>query len=215
VRQDAEAALANELAVFCESAGIDYFKASDLMDTEKSFYPSISVDEKLNEAYLLNEYAENLNVKLRLLALSRQINEDMVKHAVTLTQEGLRSCGKSLRRSRVAVLGTAVLQTATDEFIKSIILKGAKVSLYDPTSKTEAYDDTPVLKKSLNETVEGADCIVVFIGQEQFKRVNVKKLKTLMKNPAVFVDLVGLMQPEGIQTEGFIYCGLGRGLGKQ
>jgi UDPglucose 6-dehydrogenase len=94
-------------------------------------------------------------------------------------------------------------------------MKGAKVTLYDPSSKTEAYDATPVLKKSLNETVEGTDCLVILTGQDQFKRLNIKKLRTLMKSPAVLVDLVGLAEPEKIETEGFIYCGLGRGFDKQ
>ncbi|MBE3116724.1 hypothetical protein IMZ68_05910, partial [Candidatus Bathyarchaeota archaeon] len=215
-KQDINSALANELAMFCESAGKDYFNVLQLIDGGRwSFYPTISEAANKNETYLLNETTENLNVKLRLPALSRQINEDMVKHAVTLTQNVLHSCGKALRRARVAVLGTANSQTATEEFIKSITMKGAKVSLYDPLFRTEPYDTTPVLKKSLNETVEGTDCIVILTGQDQFKRLNIKKLRSLMKSPAVLVDLVGLIEPEKIEKEGFIYCGLGRGIDKQ
>jgi len=215
-KQDINSALANELAMFCESAGKDYFNVLQLIDGGRwSFCPTISEEANKNETYLLNETTENLNVKLRLPALSRQINEYMVKHAVTLTQNALHSCGKALRRARVAVLGTANSQTATEEFIKSITMKGAKVSLYDPLCRTEPYDTTPVLKKSLNETVEGTDCIVILTGQDQFKRLNIKKLRSLMKSPAVLVDLVGLIEPEKIEKEGFIYCGLGRGIGKQ
>jgi UDP-N-acetyl-D-mannosaminuronic acid dehydrogenase len=113
VRQDANLALANELAVFCESAGIDYFKTLKLVDAyEKSFSPTIEADEdSRNEAYLLIENAEALNVKLRLPALARKINEDMVRHAVNLTKDALRSCGKTLRRARVALLGSAKTET--------------------------------------------------------------------------------------------------------
>ena len=42
------------------------------------------------------------------------------------------SCGKTLRRARVAVLGTANQNTATEAFIKSATVKGAKITLYDP-----------------------------------------------------------------------------------
>ena len=104
----------------------------------ESFWPTTVEEENKNEAYLLLESAENLNAKLRLPALARQINEDMVKHAVNLTQDALRSCGKTLRRARVAVLGTVNQSTATSVFVKMLELKGAKVSLYDPSSKREA-----------------------------------------------------------------------------
>jgi nucleotide sugar dehydrogenase len=215
-QHDANMALANELAVFCENAGMDYFKVQKLISTsDSSFCPTIAEEENRKETCLLIESAENLNVKLRLPMLSRQINQDMVKHAINLTQEALRSCDKSLRRSKVAVLGSANQNTATEQYIKSATTKGAKISLYDPLlSKNEAVDSTPILKRSLSETVEGTDCLVVLTGQDQFKRLNLKKLRTVMKNPAVLVDLIGFADPEKVQAEGFIYRGIGRGIDK-
>jgi UDPglucose 6-dehydrogenase len=167
-------------------------------------------EENKDEVYLLLDSAENLNAKLRLPTLARQINEDMVKHAVNLTQEALRGCGKTLRRARITVLGTANPTTATGFFVKMLEQKGAKVTLYDPAGKKELQDSW-VVKTSLNEAVEGADCIVVSSGQEQFNQLNLKKLKALMKTPSVIVDLVGKFEPKQVTTEGFIYCGLGRG----
>ena len=213
-KQDANIALANELAVFCENANIDYFEVLKLLDlNEPSFWPTIVEEENKNEAYLLLDSAENLNVKLRLPALARQINEDMVKHAVNLTQEALRSCGKTLRRARVAVLGAANPTTATGVFVKMIEQRGAKASLYDPTAKKEPLDSR-VVKTSLNEAVEGADCIVILTGQEQFNHLNLKKLKALMKTTSVIVDLIGIFEPKKVETEGFIFFGLGRGTDK-
>jgi UDPglucose 6-dehydrogenase len=71
-----------------------------------------------------------------------------------------------------------------------------------------------VLKRSLNETVEASDCLVILTGQEQFKRLNLKKLHAVMKSPAVLVDLIGVADPRKIEAEGFIYRGLGRGVDK-
>ncbi len=210
---DASMALANELAVFCENAGMDYFKVQKLIENGNSFCPTIAEEENRKETYLLIESAENLNVKLRLPLLSRQINEEMVKHAINLTQEALRGCDKSLRRAKVAVIGTANQNTATEEYIKSATTKGAKITLFDPLlAKNETLgDSTPILKKSLNETVEGADCLVILTGQDQFARLNLKKLRTVMKSPAVLVDLIGVAEPEKVEAEGFIYRGIGRG----
>ncbi len=64
-----------------------------------------------------------------------------------------------------------------------IELKGAKASLYDPISKM-GPQEWRIVKTNLNEAVEGADCIVVLTGQEQFKNLNLKKLKALMKTPS-------------------------------
>ena len=214
-KQDANRALANELSVFCENANIDYFKVLKLLDLkDPSFWPTIVEEENRNEAYLLLDGAENLNAKLRLPALARQINEDMVKHAVNLTQDALREAGKPLRRAKVAVLGTANPTTATGVFVKMIEQKGAKPTLYDPISKM-GPQEWRVVKTSLNEAVEGTDCIVILTGQEQFKNLNLKKLKALMKSPSVIVDLIGIFEPEKVEAEGFIYCGLGRGTDKK
>ncbi|MGA3058747.1 MAG: nucleotide sugar dehydrogenase [Candidatus Bathyarchaeia archaeon] len=210
-KQDANTALASELAVFCEGAKTDYFEILKLLEfNDPSFWPTTVEEENKDAAYLLLESAENLNVKLRLLTLARQINEDMVKHAVNLTQDALRRCGKTLRRARIAILGTANSSTAAVFFAKMLELKGAKASIYDPSSRREALD-SGVLKTSLNEAVEGSDCVVILTGEEQFKHLNLRKLKPLTKTPAAIVDLAGAFEPQKVETEGFIYLGFGRG----
>jgi UDP-N-acetyl-D-mannosaminuronic acid dehydrogenase len=209
-RKNTSRALANELAVFCETAKVDYFEVLKLLDVnDPSFWPTSVEEENKNEAYLLLESAENINAKLRLLVLSRQINEDMVKHAVNLAQDALRACNKTLRRARIAVLGT--VNQATGIFVKMLELKGAKVSLFDPLARRESLDLGVVKSRSLNESVEGTDCIVILTGEDQFKNLNLKKLKALTKTPAVIVDLAGAFEPKKVETEGFIYRGLGRG----
>jgi UDP-N-acetyl-D-mannosaminuronic acid dehydrogenase len=209
-KKDVDMALANELATFCENANVDYFEVLKLLaPNDPGFMAAIAECENKNEAYILLESAENLNAKLRLATLARQINEDMVKHTVNLTQEALRCCDKTLRRAKVAVCGLAN-QSATEVFVKHLEQKGAKVRIYDPTAKKET--DTAV-KNSFNEAVEASDCIVILSSQERFNNINLKKLKPLMKSPPVLVDLVGKFDPYEVRTEGFIYCGLGRGTG--
>jgi UDP-glucose 6-dehydrogenase len=97
-------------------------------------------------------------------------------------------------------------------FLKLLQAKGAKVSLYDPASKSDAFD-LGVVKSSLNEALEGVDGIVILTEEEQFKHLNLRKLKALTKTPSVIVDLAGAFERKEVEAEGFIYRGLGRGIG--
>jgi UDP-N-acetyl-D-mannosaminuronic acid dehydrogenase len=211
-KQDANTALANELAVFCEVTNSDYFEVRKILDlNDKEFLPTAVEQESMDNAYFLLENADNINAKLRLSTLSRQINEDMIKHGMNLTQEALRGCGKTLRRARVAVLGNVNSENSTGVYIKLLTLKGAKISLYDPASKGESLESN-VVKSNLNEAVEGADCIVILSREQPFSSLNLKKIKPLTKAPSILVDLAGAYEPEKVKAEGFIYRGIGRGV---
>jgi UDP-N-acetyl-D-mannosaminuronic acid dehydrogenase len=217
-RRDMNAALTNELAILCEKAGVDYFETLKLLEgcRESSHVPAVAEEDGTDEAYFLIDTAENLDTKLRLPALARQINDGMVKHAVNLTQDILRSCGKTLRRARIAVLGTAEPKTTGDIFIETLEAKSAKINLYDPLFfKNEAADLPRMPKRSLNEAVEGSDCIILLTRHDQFKRLNFKNLRALMRTPAAIVDLAGVLEPQKVEKEGFIYRGLGRGTEKK
>ena len=74
VKNDVQAALANELAVFCEGAGVDFSEISQLAGAT-GLVPTIADEENREEVYFLLENAENLNEKLRFSALARQVND--------------------------------------------------------------------------------------------------------------------------------------------
>jgi UDPglucose 6-dehydrogenase len=180
------------------------------------YAPTIADEDNRTEVYLMLEGAENLNTKLRMLPLARQVNEDMVRHAVNLTQEALRSCGKPLRRARVALLGTIMPKTGTAEFVEMLEAKGSRITRFDPLgAEPEETEGNQTLKRTLNEAVEGTDCAVILTGQEQFKRLNLKKLRAVMKSPAALVDLAGIVEPCKVEEAGFTYRGLGRGVWKK
>ena len=214
-QKDANLALANELAVFCENAGIDYFETLKFIEAnEPHFKPTVEAQQDNgNKAYLLLESAENLNAKLRLPALARKINEDTIRHAVNLTQDALRNCGKSLRRARVAVLGAAEPKTTTMIFVNMLERKGAKVNLYDPLlPKNEIAKMARMFKRNLKDAVEGTDCIVIMAKKNRFRRLNPKKLRALMKMPAAIVDLTGIIDAQKLENKGFTYSRPGRGM---
>ncbi len=213
VKRDATMALGNELAILCENMNIDYTEALHLLKDSEKAEPSLIEEANRNETYLLLENAESLNVKLRLPVLARQINEEMIKHAANVTQEALRAGGGTIRRTKLALLGAESQSAAT--FAQLLEAKGAKITRFSPYFDCEANSNQTSPKKTLNEAVEGTNVIAIFSAQDQLGRLNLKKLRALMKPPAIIVDLVGAMEPQKVEAAGFIYRGLGRGGNKK
>ena len=218
-RRDANVALSNEFAMLCENAGKDYFETLEISDMgflERNYAPSVAEESWRDELYLLLENAENLNAKLRLTTVAIQVNESMVRHAVNLMQDALRSCGKTLRRARVTLLGKTKPITSGEDLTTMLEAKGAKISLYDPLlSRNDFSDMEPASKRNLSEAVEGSDCIVILSADSQLKRLNLKNLRAMVRAPTAIIDLAGIMEPEDVEKEGFIYRGLGRGSEKK
>jgi nucleotide sugar dehydrogenase len=222
-QRDVGVALANELAFFCEKIGVDFFEASELLTGSVNGFPgspALSNGKAQEEPYLLLADAENLNVRLRIPTAAREINEQMTKHATNLVKDALRGCGKTLRRSRVSLLGLsqtpnvrAPPKRIVRQIAQALITRGARIKLYDPySSENDSGDLKPNFKKNLIEALEGADCIVVLTGHDQFKRLNLNKLKLIMKMPSAIVDFEDIIDPGKVEKEGFIYRGLGRGV---
>ncbi|MCJ7424155.1 nucleotide sugar dehydrogenase [Candidatus Bathyarchaeota archaeon] len=223
VQRDTRAALANELALFCEKANIDYLEAQEFMNKNAScetLAPTIAVGSPQEEPYLLLENAENLNAKLRITLMARETNEEMVKHAVNLTRDALGHCGKTLKRSKISLLGVSQRlneknspRKVLKELARMLEARGAKLNLYDPhSSNNETTEMQHHLKGSLNEAVDGADCVLIVTKHDQFKRLNLRKLKIMMRSPSAIVDLEGVLDPHKVEKEGIIYRGLGRGV---
>jgi len=216
-------ALADEFALFCEKADIDYFKVQNLVKTSacSTFaQPTLTFEKNRTEPYILLDEAESLNAKLRFPKVAMEINKEILKHSFSLIREALRSCGKTLRKAKISLIGISrtpnmmdVSKSSVKNLAKMLETKGAKISLYDPyLTRDELTDLEYAFKKSLTEAVEGADCIAILTGHDQFKRLNLKKLKIIMRMPAAIVDFDGVMEPEKVEMEGFIYRGLGRGV---
>ena len=219
-RWNVNVALSNEFALFCEKAGIDYTEVDRLASADLTEAPLTLVNpDAQTEVYFLFENAEDLNMTLRILEAAAETNEEITSHVINLTRDALRNCGKTLRGARVTVLGVSgtpnmkdLPKRAVEELVKILESKGARVGLYDPfISADELLETQSYFKRTLNEALEGIDCIIISTGHDQFKRLNLKKLKAIMKTPAAIIDPEGIMEPDKIEKEGFTYRRLGRG----
>jgi len=226
LHQNASAALAGELAVLCEKLGIDCIEVYSLVGEPvfRSFLSHPLEWENVQEkTWLLLGDVEDFNAKLRIPAVAREVNEASLKHVINLARDALRICGKTVRRSRISLVGISRVpniksppKKTARKIIRMLERKGAKVSLYDPyVLEHELGGMQRFLKKSLTEATEGVDCVIILTEHNQFKRMNLKKMKVITRRPAAIVDLAGIVDPEKVEKQGLIYRGFGRGLWKK
>jgi UDPglucose 6-dehydrogenase len=59
------------------------------------------------------------------------------------------------------------------------------------------------------DVAQGADALVLVTEWNQFRRLDLLRIKSLLKNP-IFIDLRNVYDPDQMKRFGFNYCGVGR-----
>jgi len=221
---DINVALANEVARFCEKAGIDFFEVRRAANTQPYYHllvPGIIGRGQISEKpYLLLEEAEAVNVKLPMVTLARKTNDEMLGHTLRLVKDALRSCGKTLRRAKISVFGVSSRPnikesrgSSTKKLVGMLGKKGAFVKVYDPFfSHKELAEMRYNAERTLTKTVNGTDCLIIAVGHDRFRRLSLGKIKFFVKKPAAIVDMGHVIDPNKAEKEGFVYRGVGRGI---
>lgn len=223
IYRDVNLALANEFAKFCEKAGIDYIEAQAAANTQPYCHllkPGIISGHIPKDPYLLIYEAEMLGVKLQLPIIARRVNDETVKRAFWLIKDAFRAMEKTLKRSKIAVLGVSYKPNVKEikgsliiDLVRLLQSKGINVRVFDPFYSSEELKamDLPA-EKNLTKTLEGSDCLVIAVGHDRFRRLSLKKIGILMRKPSAIVDLAHVVDPFRAEREGFIYRGFGRGI---
>jgi len=124
----------------------------------------------------------------------------------------------SLEGLRAAVLGLAFKPETDDmreapsvEIIRGLIGRGAKIRAYDPVAKEEAMKVLPEIDYADDEysAVEDADLLVFVTEWNQFRALDMSRIRDLMKTPRI-ADLRNIYDPDDIRELGFEYVGVGR-----
>jgi len=231
--RDLQIAAANELALYCEAMGINFYDVRAGIDSLKGegitramLWPGAGVGGHCltKDTYHLErgvqvlgkgtlDYPEN---EPSIYVLARRINDFMPTHMFRLTRDALKRAGVSLKGAKVAMLGWAFLSNSDDsrntpsEPYRDLLLKdGARVSVHDPY--VAEYPDVPIVP-FVEEALEGADAIVIFAGHHQYRTLDPKVLKNLSgKKHPVIIDGRNMVDPDAYIREGFVYKGIGRG----
>lgn len=209
--RDVQIAFANEMALICEDLGANVWRVRELVN--KSPYrtmhlPGAGVGGHCipKDPWLLLAWCSD-QLNARLLPAARTVNDHMPSHMIGLTRQALEQAGLEVGGSRIAVLGYAYLEnsddtrnTPTAPFVEGLRQAGAEVVIHDPY--VHEYNT------SFEETVDGVDCVVVMVRHDQYREIDLSRLKDRL-NHAVLVDGRDMLDKDQVRTAGFIYMGVG------
>jgi UDPglucose 6-dehydrogenase len=96
------------------------------------------------------------------------------------------------------------------QIIPALLAMGATVQVYDP----QGHEARQVLrgvefKTGPYEALEGADCAVIITEWDEFRALDLDRMKSIMRRPLV-VDLRNIYRPEELRPRGFTYLSVGR-----
>jgi len=167
--------LVNELALMCSKLRLDVWEIIDAASTKPfgfiPFYPGPGLGGHcipVDPLYL--SWTARLNgFEARFIELAAQINGAMPHHVVAEIAEALNDKAKSLRGSRILVLGVAYKRDVGDtrespalEVISLLRIKGAQVTYHDPHVPSLALNGQKLESSELDETVLAEqDCVVI------------------------------------------------------
>ena len=212
----------NEIADLCERVGADVQEVAR----------GIGLDNRIGSKFLhagpgyggscfpkdtvaLIKTAQDHGSPLRIVETVAAVN-DQRKRA--MARKVVTACGGSVRDKTIAVLGLT-FKPNTDDMREapslSVILAlqdaGAQVRAYDPEGMEQARPllQNVTLAASAYDCIEGADAMVIVTEWNEFRGLDMRRAKALLKQPIV-VDLRNIYRPAVMASLGFTYTSVGR-----
>ncbi|MEZ5817622.1 MAG: UDP-glucose/GDP-mannose dehydrogenase family protein [Hyphomicrobiaceae bacterium] len=212
----------NEMADLCEQVG------ANVQDVARG----IGLDNRIGSKFLhagpgyggscfpkdtlaLIKTAQDYATPLRIVETVAAVN-DQRKRA--MARKVIQACGGSVRDKTVAVLGLTFKPNTDDmreapsiALITALEDAGAIVRGYDPEGMEQARKVLPglALAASAYECIDGADAMVIVTEWNEFRALDLKRVKSLLAAPVV-VDLRNIYRPEDMERMGFTYLSVGR-----
>src|SRR5881397_697747 len=212
----------NAIANICELAGADVTQVMKGM----------GLDPRIGSAFLsaglgfggscfpkdtdsLVATAATLGYDFAMLRAVVDVNRERADHFVETMEKALNPMDGRV----IAVLGLAFKPNTDDmreaksiEVISALLAAGATVRAYDPVATANArrvlpgaveYCDSPY------DAATGADAVALVTEWNEFKFLNLERLRAVMRRPLVF-DGRNLWEPERMRRLGFEYHSVGR-----
>ncbi|GLS02079.1 UDP-glucose 6-dehydrogenase [Brevundimonas denitrificans] len=212
----------NEMADLCEAVGADVQQVARGIGLDKRIGgkflhagPGYGGSCFPKDTLALVRTAADAGSPVRLIETTVRINDARKKAMAGRVANVL---GGDLKGKTVALLGLTFKPNTDDmrdapslDVAPALIAMGAEVQAFDPEGMHEAAKllDGVRFKDGPYEAVTGADVVVILTEWDQFRALDIDRIKLLMRQP-VMVDLRNVYRPEEMRTRGFRYASIGR-----
>jgi len=211
----------NEIANLCERMGADVHHVARAMGLDgrigkKFLHPGPGYGGSCfpKDTRALSRMAQEKGYTFRILDSVIRVNEEQKKRMVGKIQEKVGD----LRGKTIGILGLSfkpntndIRESSSMVIIRDLLAMGAKVKAFDPAAIDEAKAVVPEVEygKDPYDVAKGSDALVLVTEWNQFRRLDLQRIKTLLKMP-IFIDLRNVYDPDQMKRLGFNYCGVGR-----
>ena len=212
----------NEVADLCEEVGADVQEVARGMGLDNRIGskflhagPGFGGSCFPKDTSALLKTAQDYGVALRIVEAVTAVN-DQRKRA--MARKVVTALGGSVRGKTVAVLGLTFKPNTDDTrdspaipLITALHDLGATVRGYDPAGMEQAKPQLPsvVYCNSAYSAAEDADAVVIATEWEQFRALDLQRLKDIMARP-VIVDLRNIYRTDEMKRANFRYVAIGR-----
>ena len=211
----------NEIANLCDSVGCDVHDVARAIGMDrrignKFLHPGPGYGGSCfpKDTNALASVARQLGCDSLIVDAVMEVNRRQ-RAAMTRKIEELTG---GLAGKTIAVLGLSFKPETDDmreapslEIIRGLIDGGAEVRAFDPAAMDEAKKVLPdiVFTEDEYSAVSGADALVFLTEWNQFRALDMERIKQLMRSPNI-ADLRNIYEPEDMRELGFKYVGVGR-----
>jgi UDPglucose 6-dehydrogenase len=212
----------NAIANLCELAGADVTQVVKGMGLDprigrEFLQPGLGYGGSCfpKDTDSLIQTAGSRGYDFRLLRSVVEVNRERAQRFVAMVRKAL----DPLEDRVVAVLGLAFKAKTDDmrearsiEVVQGLLEAGARVRAYDPAAMANAKTILPPAveyRQSSYDAADGADAVAIVTEWNEFKLLNLERLRGLMRRPLIF-DGRNIYEPERMRRLGFEYHSIGR-----
>ncbi len=211
----------NEIANLCEKVGADVHHVARAMGLDgrigkKFLHPGPGYGGSCfpKDTRALSKIAQERGYEFKILDSVIEVNEEQKQRMVNKVKEKVGD----LQGKTIGILGLSfkpntndIRESSSIAIIRGLLALGARVKAYDPAAIEETKPVFPELEygKDAYDVADGADGLVLVTEWNQFRRLDLLRIKDLLKSP-IFIDLRNVYDPDQMKRLGFNYCGVGR-----
>lgn len=220
-QRDINIAFVNEVAMICDKMGIDTDEVIAGMNTKWNalgFKPGLVGGHCIGvDPYYLTNAAEKLGYHSQIILNGRKVNDGMGGFVADCAIKQMIEAGKAPKKAVVVILGITFKENCPDTRNSKVVDIISRLKEYEINPiVTDSWADAAVAHHEYGvdlvsfETLPKADCVIVAVGHNQFRSMNMAQLKGLFKNDLpdsekVFIDVKSLYRKDELDASGMRY----------